>query len=314
MMTLEAVAMAIVAVYVIARCRLAAEPRRFLLRLGLLVVASWLAEETAIRAYGFYAYSQDWTVFVGHVPLAVILIWPGVIHSAWDTTRYLFDGLDGLDGKSADQRPPSALRATTGRQLSIWRVAVIGGLFVLADASLIEPISVQAGLWHWNEPGLFAVPPIGILGWAFHAGWCMTVFEANRRAQRSPGADAVILLLSPVGTHALLLGTWWVALRWVNLPIPPWPVVALAWALSIVLAACAWRARVRERIPPAEMWTRVPAALFFFVLLATYGRALPALVAYALAFAPPYIALTQWRGAPARTAGRTVLPQDRGSG
>jgi hypothetical protein len=288
---LEAVAMVIVAVYVAARYRLAAEPRRFLVRLALLSVASWIAEETAIRAYRFYAYSPDWTVFVGHVPLAVILIWPGVIHSAWDTTRYLLR-LAQPEPAAADGAPPpiAAPRA-------IGVVALVAGLFVLADASLIEPVSVQARLWHWNEPGLFAVPPIGVLGWAFHAFWCIAVFESNGRARRSTAADGLILLVSPLGTHGLLLMTWWGALRWVNETIPPWPVVVVAWCLAVVLAARAWRARVRDRIPPPEMWTRVPAALFFFALLLLHGREVPALWAYAFAFAPPYIALTRARGA-----------------
>ena len=50
------------------------------------------------------------------------------------------------------------------------------------------------------------------------------------------------------------------------------------------------------------MWTRVPAAAFFFVLLALYGRREPALIAYALAFAPPYLALTRWPHAHGSTA------------
>jgi hypothetical protein len=287
MMVLEVTAMVIVAMYVIARTRLASQRRRFLSRLLCLVGASWLAEETAIRAYGFYAYSPEWTLFVGHVPLAVILIWPGVIHSAWDTSRYLLlhgQRTGGADGRRAATRTPQRAIAT---------VAVVGGLMVLADASLIEPISVCAGLWHWTEPGLFAVPPIGIMGWAFHAAWCMTVFEHNRRRRWGPTADAAILVVAPLGTHLLLLTSWWGALRWVNVPIPPWPVVALVWGLSIALAVAAVRRRARQRIPPAEMWTRVPAAIFFFVLLAIHAQHLPALVAYAFAFAPPYIALTR---------------------
>ena len=43
---------------------------------------------------------------------------------------------------------------------------LVGALIVLADASLIEPVAVASNLWAWTEPGLFAVPPIGILGWA----------------------------------------------------------------------------------------------------------------------------------------------------
>jgi hypothetical protein len=42
----------------------------------------------------------------------------------------------------------------------------------------------------------------------------------------------------------------------------------------------------------------MPAAAFFFALLALHGRDLAPLVAYALAFAPPYMAMTAW--SPAR--------------
>lgn len=271
MITLELAAAVIVVTYVAARAHLDPAPRRFLVRLALLVGASWIGEETAIRAYRFYAYNPEWTVFVGHVPLAVILIWPGVIHSAWDTARYL-------------------LESPSRRAL----IPLVGGAFVVADASLIEPVSVQAGLWWWNEPGLFAVPPIGILGWGFHAAICMVVLEHNRRAERAPWADGAMLLLAPLGTHALLLASWWGLFRWINTTIAPWPVVAAAWALSIALAWTALRSRAKERIPAREMWTRVPAALFFLALLVLYGRRQPALIAYAFAFAPPYIALTRW--------------------
>jgi hypothetical protein len=45
------------------------------------------------------------------------------------------------------------------------------------------------------------------------------------------------------------------------------------------------------------MLLRIPAAGFFFVLLALHAEGAAPLVAYALAFAPPYLALTAFRGA-----------------
>src|SRR5439155_24844517 len=115
-------------------------------RLALLVVASWIGEDSVIRVYGFYHYARGWALFVDQVPLAIVVIWPVVIDSAWGLARCLAAGA----------------RAQ----------ALLAAAFVLADASLIEPIAVRAGLWRWTEPGLFAVPPVGILGWALFAGAC----------------------------------------------------------------------------------------------------------------------------------------------
>lgn len=265
MIALELACAAIVALYLVVRARLDPAPVAFLARLALLAAASWAAEDVCIHVYGFYAYSPRWSLFIDQVPLLIIAIWPVVIHSAWDLARRLV-------------RDPA-------------RVPLVGALLVLADASLIEPIAVQSGLWWWTEPGLFAVPPVGILGWAFFAGLAMLTFARPR-----PWPLAVFPLASG-GVHLLLLAAWWGALRWVNGTVDPWPVVALAWALSLALAALAWRRRAGARIPRVELLLRVPAAAFFFVLLGLYGSDAWALVAYALAFAPPYLVLTThaWR-------------------
>ena len=83
----------------------------------------------------------------------------------------------------------------------------------------------------------------------------------------------------------------------------PWllaGVTAFDWLLVnllnrvVALAVLARRTHVRARIPRVFMWLRVPAAGFFFVLLALHRRSLAPLVAYALAFAPPYLAMTAW--------------------
>lgn len=237
MIVIELVSLLIVGVYVYFRGR---ERWRELLSL---TVASILAEDTVIRAYGFYEYSPSWTVFIDKVPLMIGVIWPVVIFSAYDLAKHV--------------RGPRPL---------------ITAAIVLFDASLIEPISVRAGLWWWNAPGLFGVPPIGVMGWAVFA------FLAVQKPRWAP-------LYAPLGSHLILVALWWMFFRWVNVELPVWPCVLALWALSVVLAT-----RGRLGIPRVELYLRVPAALFFFVLLAIHARTDGALIAWAIAFAPPYLA------------------------
>lgn len=273
---------AIVAVFLVVRARMEARPGRLLRRLALMAAAGWIGEESCIRLHGFYFYDRAWSAFIGHVPLMILVIWPVVIQSARDVA-----------GAALGPRPGSAAQAR-----GLWPragVTLLGAAIVLADASLIEPIAVQARLWSWTEPGLFAVPPIGILGWAYFAAACLVLFDTSDRRGGGLAFDALVLVVAPAATHALLIATWWGALRWVSGSIAPWPAVALAWAIALPLAARAWQAGTRRRIPRAVMLLRVPAAGFFFVLLAVRGRDVLPLVAYALAFAPPYLAVTSWR-------------------
>ena len=255
MNALEAVCVAIVAFWIAVRGH--GEPVAFYGRLAALAGASLIGEATCVRAYGFYGYSADWSLYVDVVPLLVVLIWPVVIHSAWDLAR----------------------------RLGARNVALAAGGLVLADAALIEPIAVQAGLWHWTEPGLFTVPPIGILGWAIHGALCAWALERGR---------PLAALLAPIALHGLLLATWWGALRWVNWTVPEWPAVAAAAAVSGAVTWAAVRTKAGRRVPRSELLARVPAAVFFFALLAMHGRDVAPLVAWAVAFAPPYVALTAW--------------------
>lgn len=270
MLVLEIACALIVILFVVTRARLDERPLQFLRRLLLLSLTSWIAENSVIHAYHFYQYDPSWSLFVDQVPLMIVIIWPVVIHSAWDLVCRLRGG-------------PSAA------------AALLAALMVLADASLIEPIAVQAGLWSWNEPGLFEVPPVGLLGWSYFAGLCLLVLHLSQRwGERGWLVELTMLFIPILVTHLLLLATWWGLLRWVNHTIPPWPVVGLVWLIAIGLAVLAWRSPASRRVPRVEMMLRVPAAGFFFVLLGIYGRSVPELVAYALAFAPAYIALT-WR-------------------
>ncbi|MEP7123062.1 MAG: carotenoid biosynthesis protein [Byssovorax sp.] len=275
MLVLQLSCAAILGLFVVVRVGRDPDPARVLRRLALLAVASWIGEESCIHRYGFYFYSPDWSLPIDRVPLLIPLIWPIVILSAHDLARFV---------SRVNNRPPRA-----------FVVPLLGAAIVLADASLIEPIAVASGLWTWTHPGLFAVPLIGIAGWSFFAGAAIAVFDRVDRAPSSRALrEAAVLVVAPAATHALLLATWWLLFRWIQGPVAPWPVVALAWALSIALAAHAWRTEVRRRIPAVFMWLRVPAAGFFFALLALHGRSLAPLVAYALAFAPPYLAMTAW--------------------
>lgn len=279
MLVLQLSCAAILALFVVVRVSRDPDPARVLRRLALLAVASWIGEESCIHLHAFYFYSPDWSLHIDRVPLLIPLIWPVVILSAHDLAGFI---------SRVNNRPPRP-----------FVVPLLGAAIVLADASLIEPIAVASGLWTWTHPGLFAVPLIGIAGWSFFAGAAIAVFERADRLAASPARhEALVLVVAPVATHVLLVAAWWLLFRWIQGPVAPWPVVAIAWALSAALGVHAYRTGVRRRIPPVFMWLRVPAAGFFFALLALHGRSLAPLVAYALAFAPPYLAMTAW--SPAR--------------
>ena len=251
MLALELVCAAIVATYVVAR-------RDALPELLLFAVAGFVGEDSVIRAYGFYYYSPRWHLFLDRVPLLIVCIWPIVIHSAWSLARRL--------------SPRAA-----------W-VPLVGGAIVLADASMIEPIAVHAGLWTWTAPGIFAVPPIGIIGWAYFAGAAMACLERERAA--------LAVVVAPLATHVMLVASWWAAFKWLSRPLPAWPFVVAAWVVLGALAVAALRLHASgDRKMRKDLLLRGPGAAFFFVLLILYGRDLPALCLYSAAFAPPYLAL-----------------------
>lgn len=272
---------AIVSSYVATRLsRSGVERAAVLLRLGTLAVAAWIGEDTVVRAYGFYAYSGHLGPTLDRVPVLVALIWSVVIDSAWQLAGMLLR-------ERADGARLHALAA--------------GGI-VLADAALIEPVAVKAGLWWWTEPGLFAVPPIGILGWALFTAAVVWVHGVCRRERSAPWALPVQLLLPAALTHVALIAAWWAFFRWTGGPIGAWAGVLAAWLILPALAVAAWRRALRRRVPRAAMLVRVPGAIFFYALLALFGRHEPALVAYAAAFAWPYLALVDTAAVGARPA------------
>ena len=90
MVGLELVCLAIVATYVLARLARAGDAaarHAFTVRFAALAVASFVGEDTVIRAYGFYAYATGWSARLDQVPLVIVLVWPVVIDSAATLAR-----------------------------------------------------------------------------------------------------------------------------------------------------------------------------------------------------------------------------------
>jgi hypothetical protein len=266
MMPLQLTALALVAFYILFRIIDQAEPKQFLARFALVAVACWVAEESCILLYKFYGYNVSWSLFLDQVPLLIILIWPVIIHSALDLASQLL-------------RP--------GHKF----VPLAAGAIVCTDAALIEPVAVNAGLWSWNEPGIFHVPPIGILGWGYFAFCCTLMLQRAIRPKRSKGRALLLLLFPIFGTHLLLLGTWWGALRWVNTSANPTVAVVGVWALSVALVYTILRRGTGRHVEKKTLLLRLPAALFVFLLLVLNAGGSGLLVVYALAFVPPYLTL-----------------------
>lgn len=238
-----------------------ASPGAALGDIGLIALGAWVAEVSCIRLYGFYQYDAPWLLFVDVMPALVALIWPFVILSA----REVVHALGWLD--AAGRPHPLAV-----------------GLVVVYDASLVEPIAVRTGLWSWNEPGLWAVPIIGILGWGYYAAAASALLDRRR---------GLVPVLAPVITHALLLVSWWGALRWVG-RAPIAPAVAVGGGVVAALIGAGVVRRSARRAALTTMVPRMAAAGLFFALLFLAGGQDTALVAYGLTFALPYVLATRW--------------------
>lgn len=263
---IELAALSIVAIYVVSHTLGQPERGPFLIRIVLVSAASWIAEESCILLYEFYGYSSNWSLFLAHVPVLVIVIWPIIVHSAWDLASQIL-------------RP--------GHRL----VPLAAAAIVLTDASLIEPVGVRTGLWSWNQPGIFDVPPIGILGWAYFALLCILLFEAGKRRNGTKRFNLLILVLPVIGTHLLLLITWWGAFRWVKIAVDPRLAAGCTWALSLFLVYAILKHRTGTRVKRKTLLLRLMGALFFFTWFALNAGDSTLLILYGVAFAPPYLTL-----------------------
>ncbi len=258
---LEFACACIVAAWLLVRLPMARDRRRFAGELFAIGALAWAAEQTCIVAYGFYTYAPQWTLMVGDVPLMVALIWPVVIGSARDLLRPLC---------------PSPVR-----------LSMAVGLLVLADAAFIEPAAVAAQLWRWHHPGLFGVPPAGILGWALYAA---AVVYALERPSSKPINRLLALAAVVPFVHLGLLAAWWAALRWIDVSIPDFLALLLAALVAIGVIGWLIVARVGRRVPLRAVFMRLPGALFFAGLL-LLAEPDDGVIAWSLAFVPPWLVL-----------------------
>jgi hypothetical protein len=149
---------------------------------------------------------------------------------------------------------------------------------------------VHAGLWFWTEPGLFQVPPIGIFGWAAFA--CLVSWWLSHVQSRHWLWDLGVVPFAFVGSHLFLVGSWWGGFRWGNRVVDG-EIAAVAFAL--MSAGLCWFfvvRRIGRRLYRRTLLMRIPAALFFALLLAATWPPSLALFVYFLAFTPPNIVLT----------------------
>ena len=262
---MELSALAIVLLYVL--WRMVVDPERSWRReFILLATAALVSEHSCIQWYGFYTYDDDWLLKIGHMPVTVALIWPVVILSAMEVAR-----------------------SNPWASSSQLRTASVVALVVLADASLIEPIAVRAGLWRWTVPGFFGVPIIGVLGWAWFT-WLWTATEAIPLLPRILGVFA--------GLHGGLLAAWWGGLRLLSGPIDPKLCLQFAQVLSVVVTLLVLVRR--PALDRSKALMRAPGALYFAgVLVLLVRNAYLAIWAAAIAL-PWLVALAR---APTRSVG-----------
>lgn len=255
----------------------ASDDRPGFVRDALLIgISAWVGEETCIQAYGFYGYADGWWPMVDHVPLLVVAIWPMVVLSARGVVDSLWPGL-----------------APRSRALLVVVAVVL-------DASLMEIVAVEKGLWTWTEPGYFHVPIIGLLGWGFFAGAASWWID---RGQRSPRWMGIMPVVTTFATHLLLVAFWQGGMRYVlheELGLAGlWGAAAVVGAITVPVALARRRgAPGISRITTAQ---RVIAASVFFALLIEMGWRGDrlGLWIHTAIVSVPYLVAMQWRAAPA---------------
>ncbi|RMG11011.1 MAG: hypothetical protein D6729_18590 [Deltaproteobacteria bacterium] len=250
-------------------------PWRTLLPLYLAIaIAAWAGEQSCIALYRFYTYAPGWHLWIGDVPALVPLIWPLVILSAREVVSALWLGAGAA------------------------RAALVAAV-VAFDASLVEVVAVDAGLWSWREPGHLGVPLIGILGWG-----CFAFAVDALRGIPGRLGWRLLPILAPLVTHLMLLALWWGGLRWVlRGDLAQAGFAGLAF-LSLAATTEVLRARRRGRSLPPEVWIpRLVATSLFVALLLTRAEHRALLAMHFGLVALPYLAALSLRGAAPVAAG-----------
>jgi len=252
------------------------KPWRCLSRLAALVVMAWLADDLAIRLYGLHAYAPGaWGVFIDRVPLGAAMLWGAMLESAWVLGRH-------IAGHESRYVPLAA--------------AVV----ILADAALVQPLGVAAGLWRWEAPGLLGVPLAAFAASAASGGVAIAMHENIRRRGRYAYWDPLTIPAGVLAGHLAALAGWWALPPRTLGPIPQWPTLAGLAVVAVLLVVAASRAQRRMGLRP--LLERIPAAMLAAGLLAAHGGHKPALLACSLVVVTPWLVVVPWRALELRVA------------
>jgi hypothetical protein len=214
-----------------------------------------------IRAHGYHFYSDAWWLFIGHVPLLVVLAWPVVLDAAWSCAEKL---------------------ATDP-----WSRVIVCALLVGIDVALVQPLGVHLGLVRYNATGPLGVPPIALLGPAIFAGATARLCLVDEDPKMT---GALADVLAAVGaTHLGVLIAWHAGLGRLEQPTAAMPLLAGAAALGLLAGIAAARRRVA--LPGGVAGVRVLAAVVL-LLAALLGRAPRPWWLWAAGLALPWIGLS----------------------
>lgn len=219
-------------------------------QIGALMLAGWGAETVAMMWYDYYAYAPTWTLWLGHVPLAVVGVWPVVILTSYQV-----------------------IRATVARESTPIKVALLTGLLVIFDAAFIEPVAVRMGLWAWQDGTYFGVPALGYIGWGFLGFSAAFIFEEPRfnrwlgfNEQR--GLSSSWLLAPPVMIflcHLFLAPCVFSSIKAsLTIPVSTEIYSYLTLALGILLGALGFRLGHKCPFRFRDFWLLIAGSIVFF--------------------------------------------------
>lgn len=241
-----------------------------------------LLEQGDIMIFGSYAYSQQFLLRIGLVPVSIALAWAMIIRSCM--------AISDAAGVPARLAPFSdALLA------------------IVLDLSF-DTIAIRQGLWHWKidlDQGFFGVPAGNFYAWLFVAlGFSLWTRLVRRQSRRHPWISWLQLLV-PIPAYLTLLGALapFIVLEklFFNTPGGGFPTFVVTLGVFLGLAARPL-VRGRTRIPSPWGMPLLPRlamhgyALIAGTLLGVFVR-LPALLAVSVAM----LAIELWLTArPAR--------------
>jgi hypothetical protein len=183
--------------------------REVLQRIAALAVAAWIAEQSMIRAHGYYFYPPGLSLQIGHVPLVVVLAWPVVLECSWSVAR----------------------RVTR----DTWARVITTGILVGCFAGVWQPLAMHLHLVRWNAGGPFGVPPIGMLGAAIFGG-AMARLVLDTRSE-TPVAALADVLAAVGATHVGVLACWHAGLWRLEHPVEPPATILAATILAATIVA-----------------------------------------------------------------------------